>query len=177
MRKTRQFISRLVTATFILGLFATPLLLTSCDDLEKALAQLDELGKEDEPKKESKSDLPPIGSRIAQGVIQDVMDREEDEARTEDFQPRMDTPYTYENGAVWTFQPSEEGDGVYEASYLDPEKKGKIQTYEMVKYANSAYEVHPKGRYIAVCIIRIKDDGLAIEEARGVNKKLFTIAE
>ena len=50
MRKTQQFISRLATATFVLGLFATPMLLTSCDDLEKALSQLDELSKEDEPK-------------------------------------------------------------------------------------------------------------------------------
>jgi hypothetical protein len=47
----------------------------------------------------------------------------------------------------------------------------------MVKYAKSAYETCPKGRDIAVCIIRVQEDGMSVEEARGVNRKIFELLE
>jgi len=164
----------------VLSLLVTSMMLTSCDGLIKTLEQLDEmerLEKEQPKEQESKSDLPPIGSRIAQGVVQDALDREADESRTYDTEPFFSREYVSEDGAVWTFYVSDEDEDMFVANYEDPKKDGKVQEYEMVKYANSAYEIRPKGRYVSVCTIRVQEDGLSVEEARGVNRKVFTLLE
>jgi len=164
----------------VLSLLAASMMLTSCDRLIRTLEQLDELDrqeKEQVQKQESESDLPPIGSTIARGVVQDAMDREADEARTYDTEPFFSREYVSEDGAVWTFFVSDEDENAFLASYQDPKKDGKVQEYEMVKYANSAYEIRPKGRYVSVCTIRVQEDGLSVEEARGVNRKVFTLLE
>ena len=178
MRKTQQFISRLATATFVLGLFATPMLLTSCDDLEKALSQLDELSKEDEPKQSTKSDLPPIGSVVVKNAI-DAYEGEEEEEAAEDVMPQFNTAYANEDGAIWTFMLSEENDGQLEATFADPTKKGKVSHFFLEKRGNSAYDVYPKNNDIPVSIgvIRIKDGGVSIEESRGSKKTIFYICE
>ena len=162
----------------VLSLLATSMMLTSCDGLIRTLELLDELDKpEKEQKQESKSDLPPIGSTIARGVVQDALDREADEARTYDTEPFFSREYVGEDGAVWTFYVSDEDENAFVASYQDPKKDGKVQEYEMVKYANSAYEIRPKGRYVSVCTIRVQENGQSVEESRGVNKKIFTLLE
>lgn len=161
----------------MLSLLVTSMSLTSCDELIKTLEQLDEASKEQPQKQESKSDLPPIGSRIAQGVVQDALDRDADESRTYDTEPFFSREYVSEDGAVWTFYVSDEDEDMFVANYEDPKKEGKVQEYEMVKYANSAYEIRPKGRYVSVCTIRVQEDGLSVEEARGVNRKVFTLLE
>lgn len=166
--------------TVVLSLSVTSMMLTSCDGLVKTLEQLDEMeraNKEQPKEQEPKSSLPPIGSRIVEGAVQHYEDQEADEARTYDVEPFFSREYVSEDGAVWTFYVVDEDEDVLMASYKDPEKEGKVQEYDMVKYAKSAYEICPKGRDIAVCIIRVQEDGMSVEEARGVNRKIFELLE
>lgn len=174
MKKTKEFIQKLATVFFVLALFTTSVSLTSCDGLIKALEQLDEMDKQDEPKQESESDLPPIGSVIINNVMQG---EEEEEEAAEDILPQFNQSYVNEDGEVWMFTPSDI-DGVLDATFADPTKKGLSHCY-LQKRANSAYDIYPKNGDIPVSIgvIRIKEDGMAIEESRGSKKSIFVISE
>lgn len=174
MKKTNEFIQRLATLFFVLALFTTSVSLTSCDELVKALEQLDEIDKQDKPERQSNSDLPPIGSVIINNVMQG---EEEEEEAVEDILPQFNQSYVNEDGEAWVFSPSDI-DGVLDATFADPTKKGLSHCY-LQKRANSAYDVYPKNGDIPVSIgvIRIKEDGMAIEEARGSKKSIFVISE
>lgn len=178
MRKKRQSFTKLTTMFLALMLISSTMVFTACDDLEKALSQLDEIGKEEpEPKEESDSNLPPIGSVIVKNAL-DAYEGEEEEEATEDVMPQFDSPYVNEDGGVWTFMASEDGEGQFDATFADPTKKGKLSHYFLEKRGNSAYDVYPKnGDFpVSVSIIRIKEDGLAIEESRGSSKTIFVLS-
>ncbi|MBO4674029.1 MAG: hypothetical protein J5616_06745 [Bacteroidaceae bacterium] len=174
MKKTNEFIQRLTSVVFVLALLTTSVSLTSCDELIKTLEQLDEQDKQDNSERQSKSDLPPIGSVIVKNVMQE--DEEEVEA-AEDILPQFNQSYVNEDGGAWVFSPSDE-EGVLDATYADPTKKRPSHCY-LQKRANSAYDIYPKNGDIPVSIgvIRIKENGKAIEEARGSKKSIFVISE
>ena len=178
MRQTRRFFSRWTTMALALMLISSTMVFTSCDDLEKALAQLDELSKEEQPQQEKRdSNVPSIGSVVVKNAIEAYEGVEEEEA-TEDVMPQFDSPYTDEDGGVWTFMASEEGDDLLDATFADPTKKGKLSHFFLEKRGNSAYDVYPKNGDIPVSIgvIRIKEGGRAIEESRGSRKTMFVLS-
>ena len=50
-----------------------------------------------------------------------------------------------------------------------------LDAHYTLKYTNCAYDVYPKNRDISTGIIRIKEEGKAVEEARGTAKTLFKV--
>ena len=162
-------------AGFLMVLAAV--LLTSCDGLLPKGGGSQ--GWETEEVKEEqgeKSSLPPIGSVVMRNAVYDQMEREEDiESDKEDVLPQMEVPYESENGAVWTFSDSGE-EGVLNATLTDPDRaRGKLQEYVLKQYASCAYDVYPKNRDISTGIIRVKNDGGAVEEDRGGHRVLFAV--
>ena len=174
MEKGKRRSEGLATMAGFLMVLAA-MLLTACDGLlpKGGGSQGWETEETEEPSEE-KSSLPPIGSVVMRNVVYDQMEREEDiESDMEDVLPILGVPYESENGAVWTFSESDE-EGVLNATLTDPDRgRGKLQEFVLKQYASCAYDVYPKSRDISTGIIRVKNDGGAVEEDRGGHRVLF----
>ena len=109
-----------------------------------------------------------IGYKMVQNTLESANEKIEP---GDDVEPVFDQPYSDEKGDEWVFsRKGEKG--------IDATLKSKQRIYNLEKIETGVYNTYRPNRYVSEgYIIRMINDGQAIEVTKDKKKTIFTLAE